>query len=173
MWLRFRKGDATDPLAFVQPQRRILHMCIVSAPAGRTGTGALSRPTPSSQSHIFHASLNVSSIFPYFPSTIQKMCYFKLPTIKVEMFKLEMPKSAVVPAVLCSVLGSFAQVLIGSTHLFLVEQYVCREHYRMIEIATIGNGDRIYESLCKIPKIQSAVAGIMGTFSVLTFMPGK
>jgi hypothetical protein len=100
------------------------------------------------------------------------MRYFKLPTIKAEMFKLELPKSAVVPAILTSVLGALGQVLIGSTHLFLIEQYVCREHYMMVEPARIW-GDLIDESLCKQQEIQSAVAGIYGTYAFLMFMPGE
>jgi hypothetical protein len=85
---------------------------------------------------------------------------------------MELPKSAAVPAILTSLLGALGQVLIGSTHLFLIEQYVCREHYMMTEPERIGGG-LIDESLCKQQDIQSAVAGIYGTYAFLMFMPGE
>lgn len=61
----------------------------------------------------------------------------------------------------------------SSTHLFLVEQYVCREYYTLLEIATgsVGRGDFVEEALCKVPEIQSRVADILGTYSSLSYLP--
>lgn len=98
---------------------------------------------------------------------------YKFPTVSADWLKLEMPKSAVGPAVLTSVLCSFGWVLIASTQLFLVEQYVCREHYKLVEPATSGGGGGLIdEALCKKPEIQSVVASVMGTNSFLGYIPG-
>ena len=100
------------------------------------------------------------------------MGYFKIPTFNAKMFKLERPKSAVVPAILTSILGALGTVLMSSTHLFLIEQYVCREYYSMYAPAIVVAGDLIDEELCKEPDIQSTVAAIVGTYNFLLYLPG-
>lgn len=82
------------------------------------------------------------------------------------------PKSAVMPAVLTAVLYALGLVLLGSTQLFLVEQYVCRDYYTLLEPAMLGAGGLIDEELCKVPEIQSIVASILGIDSFLSFIPG-
>jgi hypothetical protein len=89
------------------------------------------------------------------------------------MLHLSMPKSAVWPAMTISALGALGGVLLASTYLYLIEQYVCREHYIMMRPEMVGGGGRIDESLCKEPAIQSTVAGIQGTLIFLTIMPGE
>jgi len=89
------------------------------------------------------------------------------------MWKLKISKSAVWPAMLITALGALGGVLISSTHLYLIEQYVCRDYYTLVKPEMVGGGGRIDESLCKEPAIQSTVAGIQGTLVFLIIAPGK
>ena len=94
------------------------------------------------------------------------------------MFKVWLPKSAVVPAILASCFGALGSVLLGTTHLYLIEQYVCKEYYNALRPQTdlvllIGANGDIDEKLCKDPAIQSTVAGIQGVYMFLMFMPGE
>jgi hypothetical protein len=88
------------------------------------------------------------------------------------MFKFQLPKTAIGPAIFCSVVGALGSVLINSTHLYLIEQYICREHYTRFELTAVGGGI-IDETLCKVSEVQSAVAKVSGTYQFLMFMPGE
>ena len=68
-------------------------------------------------------------------------------------------------------------VILMATHLYLIEQYVCRDYYASvkplgddIELSLDPNVP-IDENLCKEPAIQSAVAGIQGIHVFLSLTP--
>ncbi|KAK0120855.1 hypothetical protein ONS96_011055 [Cadophora gregata f. sp. sojae] len=79
--------------------------------------------------------------------------------------------SALLPVISIVVLGSFGFMLNASTHVYLVEQSVCREYYRLHEPGLIGRNGLVNEAICKIPQIQSRVAEILGVYKVLTYLP--
>ncbi|KAG4437358.1 hypothetical protein IFR05_007164 [Cadophora sp. M221] len=100
--------------------------------------------------------------------------------------------SALLPATLILVLGSFGYMLYASTHVYLMEQSgellaqypkrsegelimlnakVCREYYRTHDPDLVGTNGLMDETICKIPQIQSRVAEILGVFRVLTYLP--
>jgi hypothetical protein len=73
-----------------------------------------------------------------------------------------------------SAFGIFGRVLMSSTTLYLMEQYTCRDYYTLSDPSTVEMLGRepIDESLCKEPDIQSVVAGMYGTYSLIVFIPG-
>ncbi|KAH7354958.1 hypothetical protein BKA65DRAFT_231744 [Rhexocercosporidium sp. MPI-PUGE-AT-0058] len=79
--------------------------------------------------------------------------------------------SALLPATLILVLGSFGYMLYTSTHVYLMEQSVCREYYRAHEPTLVGKNGLMDETICKIPQIQSRVAETLGVYRVLTYLP--
>jgi len=94
------------------------------------------------------------------------------------MFKLQLPKSAVGPSMVIGSFYALGLVILMSTHLYLIEQYVCREHYASSEslddsIVSLSPNIPIDETLCKKPVIQSTVAGIQGTYVFLSLTPSK
>jgi len=94
-------------------------------------------------------------------------------------FKLKLPKSATGPAIAVCCFGTLGAVLISTTHLYLIEQYVCREYYSSLEplaggvVLVVGENGKIDESLCKEAAIQSTVATIQGAYSFLMYLPGE
>ena len=71
------------------------------------------------------------------------------------------------------VLHAFGSVVIGSTHLYLIEQFLCREHYTLYEPARIDGNGLVDEEMCKLPEIQAHVAKVYGMYQFLSFLPGK
>ena len=74
---------------------------------------------------------------------------------------------ALIPAFILMGILSFASGAIGGTNLYLIEQYVCREHYN------IQHRSLVDESLCKLPEIQSKVVQINGVYTFLGFILGE
>ena len=76
-------------------------------------------------------------------------------------------------------LYALGYVILMSTHLYLIEQYVCREYHASLEPLLddnklfMGSDIPLDETLCKKPAIQSTVAGIQGTYLFLSLTPCK
>jgi len=68
---------------------------------------------------------------------------------------------------------SFGNVLLDSTHVYLVEQAVCRKHYMLFEPARISIDGLVDEELCKIPEIETKVASIYGLYNTLWYLPSR
>ena len=82
-------------------------------------------------------------------------------------------ESPLLPAIAICTLSAFGLVCLSSTHLYLMEQSVCRKHYTLFEPARIGNGGLMDEETCKIPEIQAEVARMHGIFNFVNYLPGK
>ena len=80
--------------------------------------------------------------------------------------------SALIPIALVFTLGAFGSVCLSSTHVYLMEQAVCRKHFRLLEPTRISSGGLVDEEICKTPEIQAEVARIHGIFTFLSFLPG-
>lgn len=92
----------------------------------------------------------------------------------VEMRKLwKAERSALLPAALIYTFGSFGGVLLSSTHVYLVEQAVCRKHYMLYEPARVGTHGLVDEGVCKMPEIEARVASIYGIYSSLWYLPSR
>lgn len=96
-----------------------------------------------------------------------------LPHSNVAMEDINLPQqSALLPALLLIGVISFASAALGSTHLYLIEQYICHQHYKVYDPRTLQDGGLVDEALCKFPEIQSKVAKISGIYQFLCFVPG-
>ena len=71
------------------------------------------------------------------------------------------------------VLHAFGSVVNSSTHLYLIEQFLCRQHYTLYEPAKIGGNGLVDEEVCKLPEIQAQVARVYGVYQFLSFLPGR
>ncbi|KAG9244379.1 hypothetical protein BJ878DRAFT_550621 [Calycina marina] len=93
------------------------------------------------------------------------------------MIKLQLPKSAIVPSMITASLCALGFVIIGTTHIYLIEQSICHEYYSNLEplnggtLLLVDPKIPIEEELCKLPEIQATVAGIMGTFNFFSLVP--
>ena len=90
------------------------------------------------------------------------------------MGDIESPqRSALIPAFLLGGIISFASSALGSTHLYLIEQYICHEYYEVYDPRFLQDGRLINETICKFPEVQSKVAEINGVYKFLCFVPGN
>jgi hypothetical protein len=87
------------------------------------------------------------------------------------MKRPQLYQSALVPAFLLYAIVAFSAGTVGSTHLYLIEQSVCRDYYDVYEPQNLPDGGHIDETLCKNPEIQSRVAQINGIYRFLCFVP--
>ena len=89
------------------------------------------------------------------------------------MAAMESSQSALIPTFILIGIYSFAGGAVGlSTNIYLIEQYVCHEHYDIFDPQSIQHGGLIDEGICKLPEIQSKVAQINGAYTSLSFVPG-
>ncbi len=96
----------------------------------------------------------------------------------IASFKKSLPpmpsfNSALIPITIAFTLGAFGSVCLQSTHVYLVEQAVCRNHFLLLEPTNIGSGGLVDEEMCKIPEIQAQVARIHGIYTFLSLSPGE
>ena len=61
----------------------------------------------------------------------------------------------------------------GSTYLYLMEQFLCRQHYNLYEPAKIGGDGLVDEEMCKLPEIQAQLTSVQGVYHLLSFLPGR
>jgi hypothetical protein len=89
------------------------------------------------------------------------------------MVESELRQSALIPAFLLIAIMSFSGGAVGSTHLYLIEQYICRERYTVFDPQNLPDVGLIDEALCKFPEIQSKVVKSNGIYQFLCFLPGQ
>lgn len=97
----------------------------------------------------------------------------------LKMLKPHLPKSAVGPSIVAACLSALGFVILSSTHIYLVEQFICREYYTVLE--SLGRDTKLFldpkqpvdEALCKEPAIQSTVASIQGINIFLGLTPSN
>jgi len=89
--------------------------------------------------------------------------------------KMELPSelSALVPAAIIYTFGSFGAILLSSTHMYLIEQALCRRHYILSEPARIGLNGLVNEESCKLPDVEAQVASIYGIYCSLWYLPSQ
>jgi hypothetical protein len=81
--------------------------------------------------------------------------------------------SGLITAALISAFGRFGGVLLSSTHVYLVEQAVCRQHYMLYDMGKIHTNGLVDEEMCKLPEIEARVASIYGIYCSLWYLPSK
>jgi hypothetical protein len=87
--------------------------------------------------------------------------------------KLASEVSALVPAAIIYIFGSFGAILLSSTHMYLIEQALCRRHYIIYEPARIRLNGLVNEESCKLPDVETRVASIYGIYCSLWYLPSQ
>jgi hypothetical protein len=95
-----------------------------------------------------------------------------LPGFKNIMLDIR-PKNKVVVSSILATLGAFAWACISSTHVYLIEQSVCRSHFMLNDPSRINRAGLVAEENCKIADIQAHVASLNGIYLFLAFLPGR
>jgi hypothetical protein len=77
------------------------------------------------------------------------------------------------PAILILAVADLGDAIFRSARLFLIEQALCRDYYRIEDPAIIAPDGSVEEYRCKSDSLQADVSMVYGLFDVLTLLCGK
>jgi hypothetical protein len=80
---------------------------------------------------------------------------------------------AMLPVMLILAVADLGDAIFRSARLFLIEQALCRDYYRIEDPAVIAPDGSVGEYRCKSDSLQADVSMVYGLFDVVTLLCGK